>query len=181
MKKTQEMLLKELDEVNSQLISFMKEYTGSSFWMTKEYKELSKKERSLKYEIEKVNHNVWEGEDWITNLEMPDAETEEGARSAFVEMVKDMPGVEIEFDKKNRVKVIRVRSLTKIYVYAIHAYWYSLETGTKKIQGLWDEEIEVPITKPMCSVKLTRTFDAYRNDEDYISYKVRHSELVEEV
>lgn len=178
--KTQEMLIEEIRTLNEEIMAFIKQRSGTSFWQCKTYKELIKKERALKYEVEKISKHVWLEETWITNLDMPEAETEEGARKAFIDRVNGMPGVTIEYDKKNRVRVIWVRSLTKVYVYSIHAYWFAKEVGTKTISGIWDEDIEIPDTKPMCSVELKQTFSAYRDDDDYIAWQLLHPEVVKE-
>ena len=75
-----------------------------------------------------MKKDYWTKKEWITTLSSEPCVTCEGARQAFVDLIKDMDGVTVINDKRG-IKIIEVRSEYKLYKYEVHAETVKVKIG----------------------------------------------------
>ena len=99
-----------------------------------------------------MKKNYWTKAEWITKLESEPYETCEKARQAFLYLVKNMDGVTV-LEDKHGVKLVEVRTKTKLYKYEIHAETTHVKVGEREVTPEDDDFFDDGFDDVPCSYR----------------------------
>lgn len=110
-----------------------------------------------------MKKDYWTKSEWITKFESAPCKTYEEARQDFVNLVKDMDGVTV-IEGKRGVKLIEVRTNTKLYRYEVHAESVQVKTGEQRwVKDIWDDSMVLEdVYEPAAIARVYRNvYNAY--------------------
>lgn len=144
---TREEIMNRKTEIHNELVNLYNEELSSatsSKARTRRIDELTKEYSNLQRELDKLDGKTYNSDKWITKYYAESYVSLKDARFKLIELIKNLPGVEVNTDTKTGVAGVAVYTEYKIYFYTIHGhYWNEEVPGTRRVvKGMFGDDYE---------------------------------------